>query len=185
MFIRTKDSVKITDNNYQHFSFLNTSRKGNTILKFELANNDVRFYADELNIRMVPKDKVYLVQQKDIKIVTTEDGLSLIFQDFEEEPVKFLSPDEDTDEIKLIDFFDLIPEQTDILCFDNETEGYYFSRIAYTSILIKVVDISPEETDVQTTKNNMVYLNELKTLSRYIIGSKPKEGVVLNGIMVI
>lgn len=184
MFIRTKDNVKIIDNDYQPFSFLNTTRKGNFALKFELVQNDIRFFADELSIRMIPKDKVYILHEKEIKIVTTEDGLSLIFQDFTEEPVKFVSPDDDTDELRLIDFFDILPDQTEICCFDAETEGYYYSKIAYTSILVRVVG-DEIELDTKSEESNKVFVNELNTLSRYIIGSKPKEGIILNGIMVI
>jgi len=185
MFIRTKDSVKITDDNYEVFSFLNTSRKGNRVTKFNLNFSAVNFYTDALSIRMIPKDKMHILQEKDIKIITTEDGLSLVYQSFDEEPVRFISPDEDTDEVQPIDFFDIIPEETEILCFDNKTEGYYYSTVAYTSMLMTIVEAPDAPLDATTAHNNLIYQNELKNLSRYIIASNPEEGLILNGIMVI
>lgn len=184
MFIRTKDNVKISDKNYETFTFLNTTRKGNTALKFEIINNDIRFFADEFNARMIPKDKTYILQDKEIKILTTEDGLSIIYQDFDEDPCNFLTL-EDDDEIKLIDFYDIIPDQTEIFCLDSKSEGYYYSKVAYTSVIGHIVVDMDIELDKKSIESNKVFTNEFNTLSRYIIGSNPKEGIILNGIMII
>lgn len=184
MFIRTKDNTKITDNNYQNFHFLNSNRKGNIALKFEIIKNDVRFFADELEIKMIPKDKTSVLEKKDIKIISTEDGNSLVYQDFEENPIKFLSLNEETDEIEDLEFYEIIPEQTEILCFDSGTEGYYFSKVSYTSVLIGETVVEGVELE-QKVESSIVFKNELDTLSRYIIGTSPKEGIVLNNIMIV
>lgn len=185
MFIRTKDSIKIVDSNYELFSFLNTNRKGNQVTKFNLNFSQIVFFQDVLNIRMIPKNKLFILQEKDIKIINTEDGLSLVYQSFDEGPVRFVVADEITDEIHPIDFFDIIPEETQILCFDNRTEGYYYSTVANTSMLMSVVESPDAPSDALITHYNSVFQNELNTLSRYIIASKPEEGLILNGIMVI
>jgi len=185
MFIRTKDNVKIIDNNNQTFHFLDSNRKGNIIHKFELKGGAIRFFDDELNVRMIPKDKIH-VMQKDIKIINTEDGNSLVYQDFDESPCRFLILNEVTDLIEEIEFYELTPEDTEILCFDTILEDYYFAKIAFIGILTLELDIDGEEiTDAKTTENNTIFNNELNTLSRYIIGTNSNEGIILNNIMII
>jgi len=131
---------------------------------------------------MIPKhDKT--LERKDIKIITTNEGNSLIYQDFFEVPVKFIFMDDSSNELAEIEFDEITPEETEICCFDRDLEDYYFAKVAWTTIL-EYSPLSEEDKD-EEEKLNAQYLKELNSLSRYINYTFLNTGLILNNIMVV
>ncbi len=182
MFIRIQDSVNIVNEKNKTFNFLTHYRKGNIAKKFQIKDTKIEFFEDTLTSRKIPKKQIS-VMQKDIKTIVTEDHKTLIYQDFPEVPCRFIIMDTD-DQYDTIEFDELVPGETEILCYDKKLEDYYFSKILLTNILLYDYSIAGA-TDAIVKKNNQLYKKEIKTLSGYIIGTNQYEGIILNDIMVI
>lgn len=188
MFIRTRDTVKIFDENGNQFSFLNSNRKGNLVKKFVLdyTNNKIESVSEELESKMIPKKQLSLFENKEIKIIITAGNDTLIFQDFKENPCKFVRQDDETDELSVIDFDEIVPDETEIICYNitKDVDFFYPSKVEMIFSIIFEQLINDEE-DIQTVENNKNFIRELKTLSNYILYSEPRKGLILNNILVI
>jgi hypothetical protein len=183
MFIRARDTVKMIQDS-KEISFLNSNRKGNIIKKFRLVNNDVEFFDDELINKMIPKKELPLFDTKDIKILITSNNDMLAFQDFKDAFCKFLTYNEGSDDIILIDFDEIIPDETEILCYYPEIDDYFFAKVSVILSLQFEPMIEGEE-DMQIEENNKNFKRELQTLSNYVLYSDPHTGVILNNILVM
>mgnify|MGYP001283905923 FL=1 len=124
---------------------------------------------------MIPKDKIDVMTQ-DIKVLIMDDESTLIFQEFNEEPIHFLAHN-DLDELDLLHFSELVPNHTEIFCYDPKVEDYFFNKVANMFIVSK--------NNTSDKKALRFFNSELKKMSRYIIGTNPKDGIILNGIMII
>jgi len=154
------------------------NRKGNAIRQFKIENNDIIFFDDENVLsKMIPKKDVKVFNDKDIKIIMVG-GVILVYQEIPEVPVKFLVYNDEQDEITTIDFDDIEPDKTSILCYDEVLDDFWGAKVIAISTL-KYEHIPDENEE----KNNKQYLDELKTLSNYITYSE--HGLILNSIMVI
>ncbi len=175
MFIRVHDDVKITTE-HKDLTFSKGKRKGNTFKKFRITPDEtIEYGSDVLVSRMIPKDKIDVMNQ-DIKVLVMGNDSILVFQEFNEEPIHFLAHN-DLDELDLLHFSDLVPDHTEIFCYDPTIEDYFFNKVSNMFIISK---------NGTSDKKTLRFFNsELKKLSRYIIGTNPKDGIILNGIMII
>lgn len=178
MFIRTRDTTKMYNEKGKSISYDRHNRKGNAVRQFKIENNDITFFDDENVLsKMIPKNDVKVFNDKDIKIIMVG-GVILVYQEVPEVPVKFLVYNDEQDEITTIDFDDIEPDKTSILCYDEVLDDFWGAKVIAISTL-KYEHIPDENEE----KNNKQYLDELKTLSNYITYSE--YGLILNGVLVI
>ena len=181
MFIRTRDSVKMVEGT-KEISFLNSNRKGNVVKKIKISDGDVQFFDDELLNRMIPKKDIQIFDNKEIKIIITANNDMLTYQDFKDMNCKFLILNDD--EVTTIEFDEIVPDDTEILCYDLEIDDYYFAKVSVV-LSLQYEHLLDGEEDTQVEENNLTFKRELATLSNYILYSEPYTGIILNNILVM
>lgn len=179
MFIRTRDTTKMFNETTKQISYDRHNRKGNIVKQFKLDDSGdiIFFHNDNVISKMIPKKDINILSDKTIKIIMVG-GSILVYQEVPEVPIRFLMYN-DNDEIITIDFDDIEPDQTSILCYDEILDDYFPNKVLAISTLKyeQVPDGEGERLD------NKQYTGELKTLSNYITYSE--YGIILNGILII
>lgn len=160
--IRVTDNAQIESVHGEKIIFEEANRKGNIVKKFKLNGNDVSFFDEVLNVKMIPKQSQEEINSHPICVVETE-GPSIVFQSIASH-VKFIRINDDGF-FELVDFCDLSPNDDEILMYDELTEDYVLIPVSDVYI---VNEIDPED----------------NPLSNYVLLSE-NGGIVINGIMVI
>lgn len=168
IFIRTNDASKITIESGD-FSFYNSNRKGNIVKKFNIKENELDFFYDTLETKMIPKKSVDVLKSHPVKLLLTSGENIITFQDLDCK-VSFLTMGEEGKIIKKT-FDELIPEE-DILCYNEQDQDWYLDQIE----LISMAYIEDDEDEDDEFKDI--------ELSKYIITSD-NGGIIINNIFVI
>lgn len=182
MFIRTTDTTifykfNSKKNIYTPFQFVNHKRKNNIIKQFVLNhNNEIDYIADVLKTKMIPKKEIDLFFGKVINVVVTPHN-TLIYQDTDENPCRFVTIDEITDNIIPINIYDIVPNETEILCYDDTLEDFYITTII--SLSQYIYDTTQPEDDVY----NKQYIQQYEQLSKYFIYIP--HGVIINNFLLM
>lgn len=197
LFIRVSDAVEIKGVNDKIIQFSNKKRKGQIVKKFLLNRdeNEVKFFEEELTTKMIPAKLLDSMNERPIKILITQSGNILIFQDMDCR-AHFLMQDPSSGKIKQITFDELIPEEDAILCYDEEDDDWYLDDVDQVFMLHNIDDddeASPlisflnSNIDVDTERFEDTEIDKDimdMELSNYIIHSEGG-GIIVNGVLTI
>lgn len=192
LFIRVSDAVEIKGIENEIIQFSNKKRKGQIVKKFSLDRdeNEVKFFQEELTTKMIPAKLLKMMDERPIKILITQAGNILIFQDMDCR-AHFLTQDPSSGKIKQVTFDELIPEEDSILCYDEEDNDWYLDDVDQVFMMHNIDD--DEVSPLITFLNSNLDIEELDDteiekdimdmeLSNYIINSEGG-GIIVNGIL--
>ena len=167
IFLRTNDSASFSCESGS-FTFINNNRKGNIIKKFNLINDEISYYYDELNTKMIPKKSLDSFKTHPAKLILTQNQNVLVFQDLDCK-INFLTFNNGKIEKKK--FEDLIPEEDAIICYDND--DWYLDDIKIVSMAFLQDEENKEDEEFKNIE-----------LSNYILISN-EGGMIINNIFII
>ena len=187
LFLRISDSSEIKSVDFDTIQFTKNKRKGNIVRKYVLEkeheNVDAafRFFDDELVTRMIPKKSLGILKGHPIKVIVTQQGNILAFQDLDCK-VHFLVIDPSTGRVEKKTFDDLIAQEDSIIC---DSDGDWILDDVDSTFILYYDGEFDDDGEAEAIEDG-IETDEFENmeLSNYIINSE-NGGLIINNIYVI